>query len=141
MRTKTNELYNVFLLVIPNQKTIIIYMAFHIVFPFSFQWVRTEFFGYGFSILEFVNYPLQRFNLFHIFAKTLEVFLKLRSFSDFFHDYSIEAMKLSKLSVETTPASFPLSASFIAAKVTALGTSSHTTSFAEVLLALNTLTP
>ena len=39
-------------------------------------------------------------------------------------DYFIEAMKLSKLSVETTPASLQLSASFMAESVKALGTSS-----------------
>ena len=53
-------------------------------------------------------------------------FLELRGLSNFFHKpySSIDAMKLSKLSTRTTPASWPLSASFIAAKVSAFGTSS-----------------
>ncbi len=50
-------------------------------------------------------------------------------------------MKLSKLSVATTPASSPFSASFIAVNVTALGISSNDISFVEALSLLNTFTP
>ena len=56
--------------------------------------------------------------------KTLIIFLELRGLSNFFHKLysSIDAMKLSKVSTRTTPASWPLSASFIAANVSAFGT-------------------
>lgn len=116
-------------------------MAFHVVFPFAFQWMRIKFFWYRFVILQHFHNRHQCFNLFYIITKTFEVFFELRSFTDFFHDYSIDFMKLSKLSVATTPASSPFSTSFIAANVTALGISSNDISFVEALSLLNTFTP
>ena len=69
---------------------------------------------------------MKKFCLVEVYAKLLIIFFELRSFPNFFHKLysSIDAMKLSKLSTRTTPASWPLSASFIAANVSAFGTSS-----------------
>ena len=49
----------------------------------------------------------KRFYKFFIILKTLIIFLELRGLSNFFHKpySSIDAMKLSKLSTRTTPAS------------------------------------
>ncbi len=141
MRTKTNEFYYIFFPVIPYKKIVILNMAFHEIFPFAFQWMWGKLIRNSFSPLKSANYIKQYFNLFFIPTKTLKIFLELRNFTDFFHAYSIESMKLSKLSVETTPASFPHSASFMAATVTALGTSSNSISGDKTLLVLNILTP
>ena len=69
---------------------------------------------------------MKMFCLVDVYAKLLIIFFELRGFPNFFHKLysSIDAMKLSKLSTRTTPASWPLSASFIAANVSAFGTSS-----------------
>ena len=90
-----------------NQKCIIFYMAFHIVLPVAFQRMRIIFFRYLIAFCQKLNYPHKRFYKFFIILKTLIIFLELRGLSNFFHKpySSIDAMKLSKLSTRTTPAS------------------------------------
>ena len=58
-------------------------------------------------LLPKLNYLHKRFYKFFIILKTLIIFLELRGLSNFFHKpySSIDAMKLSKLSTRTTPAS------------------------------------
>ena len=82
-------------------------MAFHIVLPVAFQRMRIIFFRYLIAFCQKLNYPHKRFYKFFIILKTLIIFLELRGLSNFFHKpySSIDAMKLSKLSTRTTPAS------------------------------------
>ena len=82
-------------------------MTFHIVLPVAFQRMRIIFFRYLIAFCQKLNYPHKRFYKFFIILKTLIIFLELRGLSNFFHKLysSIDAMKLSKLSTRTTPAS------------------------------------
>ena len=79
----------------------------HIVLPVAFQRMRIIFFRYLIAFCQKLNYPHKRFYKFFIILKTLIIFLELRGLSNFFHKpySSIDAMKLSKLSTRTTPAS------------------------------------
>ena len=139
MRAKTYQTNQGCILVKPYQQEIVFNMTFHKIVSLAFQWVGLELFGNSLAISEFNDYFHQCFHLLDIIANTFEILLKLGGFSDFLH-HCIEAIKLSKFSVDTVPASLPPSASLIAANVTALGTSSHEPSSID-LLELTTLTP
>ncbi len=59
-------------------------MAFHKVFPLTPQWMGIELFWNFFTICKFVNYLIKQLDFLQVFAKTLEIFLKLRGFTNFF---------------------------------------------------------
>lgn len=141
MRSKANKFNNTFILVIPNKKIVVFDMTFHIILPLTLRLMRIKLSRKIFPICQFRYYSIKQINLIKVFTKILEVLFKLGCFTNLFHTYSIEAIKLSKLSIQTTPASLPSLASFIAAKVTEFGCSEEISSPASVLFTFNTLTP
>ena len=138
--SKADKFYFISILVKPNQQEVALYMTFHVVLVIAGQRVGVEVRWDCFAVRQLTDDFQKGVYLVGVVFYFFEVLLELRSLAYCLHAYSIEAMKLSILEMSTTPASFSLSASFIASSVVLLGMSAVAVGSGSLSIAM-TLTP